>query len=828
MLLLYLQLLVLMFFLIVIGEPLRFLFLRRLRLFVDLDLPQICLLDVYLGGLVLYLIAILPLHLFSGPVVFGITVFGFFFSVSIYLKRFFRGEIGGVRVFLVEHKTTVLSYILLFTMFLVFLWIQLTPITTLVFGSIHDTSLHSLMVNVILENQHVPFTLHPYLPEGIVYPQASHVIFAYASYVLNYEAPKTVFYITPLFNALSVFGAYFLGKKLWSNRSFYLGLSFVFAFVSCWPLYITWGANPFITGFPLFLICLGLFFSSLSSHKKNDFKELIAVGVLTGYSAALILSYLETLFTIVALLSFYRYIRRGDSLRSTAKNFFIFFLVSLIPLSPFVSRFIIFYQYPGHNVGIASDFIGYEKFQPKLTQAWEWTIGNLNPHTILRIELIIIFFGFGILLWKVRGNKITKNILLFSIIILLASTILSFISFFLPADISIISWPHQSIIFSVPISIFIVIFYMKMIQFFHNLNLKLFSKVFTKRSYVVFSLSVIGLAVFNIPFVYYRLAVDPETLVNSYGIFAVTTEDDYELMQWMRVHLPSNAIVLVNPYEAGLFVPSTSHHKTVFPFVASQRAFKYQLLANLTSQNILNITTFELMRNYNITHIFLGTHNTYWWTGDHKWNPKLFLDNPNFKLIKRFNGSCLFELSYYDPKIVLLDEFDYEHLTDLGWKISSKGEGIGYAKITSLNGDNSLLINSTNKVGNNWDSIYSYELQITREVIINNISNVTLSFYINATSGFNQLDAVSIVVSNIWANRSICFATPNGVFQILDSNQTKTFTISFVDNSTYNLSKAWIQAFNTSLPNTILLQIRNYDIDGTPNIAFLDSIKIFQ
>ena len=827
MLWLLLQLLVFMLFLIAVGEPIRALFLQRLRFFADLDFLQVCLLDVYIGTLVLYIIAMLPLQLFSSSVILWLTVFGFLFSVLIHSRRFYRGEIGEIQTFLRERKTAMFDYVLILTMFLVFLWIQLIPLNTLVFGSVHDTSLHSLMVEVILENRYVPVTLQPYLPEGIVYPQASHVIFAYASCILNFEAPKAVFYVTPLFNSLSVFGAYFLGKKLWSDRRFYLGLSFVFAFVSSWPLYVTWGANPFIVGFPLFLICLGLFFSISRSDIKNDFKELIVVGILFGYSAAIIISYLEALLVIGVLWLAYECIRKSNHLGGMIKRFFLISCVSLLPLSPFIGRFIMFFQYPGHNIGIASGFTGYEKLQLKPTQALEWAFGNLSPHPILRVELIGLVVGFSVLLWKVRGNKNIKKVLHFAAAIFLSSTLLSFISYFLPGDVSVISWPHQSIILTIPISIFIVVFFLKLTQFFYSLDLKMLSKVFSKRSHAPFLISIMSLAAIGVPFIYYRCVIDPETLTGTYSLFAITTEDDYKLMQWMKDHLPKNSTVLVNPYEAGLFVPSTSHHKAVFPYVASQRAYGYQRLTTSLSQNILNVTTFELMQNYNITHIFIGTHVTYWWAGNYKWNARIFLGNPNFILLKNFGVSYLFELSYCDPKTVLLDEFDYENLTDMGWTLAGRGDGVGNAMVTSINGDNCLMLNSTNEASGDPNSLYFYEFQVSREVNLNDVSNITLSFYLNASSGFNKLDAVAVVISNIWSNRSIHFATPDGIFQLLDPNQTRTFTMNnFVGNFTFNLSESWSQAYNSNLPNTLLLQIRNFDIDSIPNVAFLDSLEI--
>lgn len=828
MLLLWLQLLVFMFFLIVIGEPLRFLFLRRLRLFADLDFLQVCLLDVYLGGMVLYVIAMLPLQLFNREVVLGLTVFGALFSVFSGLRSFYRGKTGKIKILLLKRRTAIFDYVLLFAMFLILLWIQLIPLSQFVFGSIHDTSLHSLMVEVILKNRYVPVTFQPYLAAGIIYPQASHVVFAYATYVLNYEAPKAVFYVTPLFNSLSVLGAYFFGKKLWSNRSFYLGLSFVFTFVSSWPLYITWGGNPFVVGFPLFLLCLGLFLSVSRSNAKIDAKELVAVGILFGYSAAIIISYLQTLMVLGLLWVVYEFVRRSKYLRSSVSKMFLIFFVSILPWSPFLIRFFTFYHYPGHNIGVPSDFLGYETQQFSLTQAIEWAFTNFNPHPYLRAELLGLLVVLGVLLWKFKNDENTKKVLLFTASIFMAAGLLTFASYSLPAsDFGVISWGHQSIILVLPLYILISIFYLKLVQLFKRFNPKWFSKVFLNRSYGILLISTVSLAVINIPFMYYRVSVDPETLASAYEVFAITTQEDYELMLWIRDYLPDEAVVLINPYEAGLFIPSMSHRKVIYPYGALQFTYGYQRLVELLTQSILNTTTYELMLYYNVTHVFVGSHSTYWVNTNSRWNQKTFLGNPNFKPVKNFGNSSLFKLSYSDPNIVFLDEFNYENLTDMGWVTSNIGDGVGEAVITSVYGESYLKINSTCRTNERVDSLYFYETRVSREFYPWATSDVTLSFNINLTSGFNYMDTFAIVISNIYLNRSITIATPNSVFQLLDPENTKTFTIENpAGDFSFNLSRLWRQAYNGTLPNECYLQIRNIDFDGVANIAVIDSIEI--
>ncbi|MBS7633670.1 hypothetical protein KEJ15_08690, partial [Candidatus Bathyarchaeota archaeon] len=256
------QLLYLLVLLTINGEPLRALVFRRFRFFKDLNIIQICVLNVYLGGMILYVLAMIPLGIFNWYTVTGITLANFLAIIIVHFR--ILKQLNVVRIkehFNLRRKETA-EYLLVALMFLAFLTINLIAASSSVLGSVRDESIHSLAVQVLLENNQVPLTMQPYLAEGIIYPQGAHVIFAFAVHMLAMDVPKTVFYVTILFKAISVLGAYFLGRSLNPSKNYGLVFSFVFALISSWPLSVVWGGNPFLVGFPLFLICLGLLFST--------------------------------------------------------------------------------------------------------------------------------------------------------------------------------------------------------------------------------------------------------------------------------------------------------------------------------------------------------------------------------------------------------------------------------------------------------------------------------------------------------------------------------------------------------------------------------------
>jgi len=821
MILILLQMLFFPLLLIVNGEPARFFLLRHLKLFSDLDLVQICILDVYLGGLILYVIAILPFMFFNQFLIIGLTAFCFVFSIFIHSKAL--GQVtrfNRIKASLKENRHILFDYMPLFAMFIILLLIDLSASSGLVFGGIFDESIHSLRTEVIVENNHMGLTLQPYLPAGNIYPEASHVIFAFAHYVLNIMVPKAVFYVTILFKALSVFGAYFLGKKLSSKREFYLGLSFVFAFISSWPLFVVWGGNPFLVGFPLFLVCLGLLFSLIHSQAKTSLAELVAAGLLFGLAGAIIVSYLETLMMVAAIVSIYWLARKPNSLRHRVLEFIVIFSVGLLVLSPFLFRFFVFYQYPGHNIGIPTDFVGYPKqVQISITQTLQWALDNLSPYFELRLFMLLLFVGLGILVWINRKFNNIKSVLAFASSIFLAPVTLSFIAFFLPRDFEIISWGHQGILIVISLNIFILVSCLELAQLLRSRKFRWLSNLSSKIPRANAMLTVTILVLITTPFIYHRILIDRNTLSGTYSMFAVTTEDDFKLMTWMEGNVSSNALILVSLYEPGLYIPVISHHRIVFPYSASSFSRSYQTLVDSLDSDVLNKTVYDLASNLSISHVYVGSNGAYWWFKKHKWDHSLFLGNPNFKLVKNFGDAYLFQFNYTSPHTVFFDDFEHKQWDEDGWRAYFYGNGVTNVTITNSSGQGSgqcLKMTSQASYTISETKCASY---IEREIFVENNSDITLSFRLNASEGFHGKDTFAAIVSNVYRNQSVIIATPNGVFQ--DYAHTTP-----LNGTSFDLSAMWHKAYDSSLPTDLILEFVNYDTDGIKNVAYVDDVTV--
>lgn len=809
-----------------LGEPLRASVLKKLEIFQGLDLLQKGIIDIFFGAMILYLLALLPLGLFSWPIIAGYTILSIFFSLFLnrqHLTQFLN--LKTLNASLVNNKKQLYIYLSVVIMFLIFLSINLSSLNGLVFGSVRDESIHSLYTQVILQNHALKGTLQPYLPEGVIYPQAAHVIFAYSSFFLNMDIPWVVLYVSVLFKSLSIFGAYFLGKKLGNSMYYGLALSFVTAFISSWPLNVTWGANPFLIGFPFFLVCLGLLFNL---YRKHDTAGLVVAGLMFGFTGAVILSYLEALIMVTLLVFVYYIFESRKKILNTLTAMVTVLTFSLIPLAPFLYQFITLYPYPGHNVGLPSDITSWASQQGYFNQAIDWAFNNLSPYFLPKILMMFLIASFAVIVLITKDYENPKDTILsisrFALAIFFPVVFLSFLSFFLPGDFNIISWGHQGIILSVPLSILIIASYLKFAEVLQNGRFKPLAKVLPKNSKSVFLVIITVLSVVTAPFLYYRFVDDSRTLRGAYDVYAVTTQQDYALMQWMKANLTEpDALILVHPYGSGLFIPSVSNHKVIYPYTGSAMSLSYLTLVGLLENKTLNAQAYQIMRSLNVSYIFVGS-NVVSEPPTIKWDPALFLGNPNFEVVKNFGESYLFKIAGYDSSVSFVDDFQYNAWEKNGWLNAESGWGNGNVTISSIGtfGSKALVITAQAvPLVNQFEPRYAN--WVNRELYVGNHSQVTLSFDLDATQGFHGKDTFAVIISNLNQSQAIAIATPNNCFQ----NYSNITTLQSSKGSfSLDITRLWQNSYGTSNPSTLILNLVNYDFDGRQNMVQIDNIKV--
>lgn len=820
------QLLLVIILLAIIGLPLLVFVVRRVIHFENFNFAQLLLLSIYFGALVLYILALIPLPMFKYEVI-AVILFLCLVSTAIpsvkSLEKCWK-HLGS------KFKGNLFELTIVFTLFLISLTIQVVPLTSLVFGSIHDTSLHALFAQLIIENGRIPETHEPYLQAAIIFPQGASVIFAFSSLILNISTPLAVFRTTVIFNALTVLAAYNFGRILDKRRFAGISYAFIFAFVSMWPTHMTWGGNSFIVGVPLFLIIASLLRSEYSKGLLPGQRVLFYTikGLLLGYLAAIHIALFISLVIcwILLVLFSHRSFSKVKLEFSRIMPPFITFIISIALISPYLCRGLMYYHLPGGNIGLPEDVVDSQQSliplaNPRITlngiKDFILTITNqynISPHFVTRIMTIILLSlsVLTIVTLKLRRKQITPAETIGSTLCLASAFLFSMEPINPIATIS----QRANLIIYISLMLLLGGFNLRVAENMHR-SLSLTIKSQKKLTLIVL---IIMVSIYS-PFIYYRLVEDPYTLKKMYQIFAITTNDDLNLMLWMKDNLPPNSTILINPFEPGLFIPPLAQKKVIYPFTAYQLSSSYQQVVCSIGEKKLSNKVFDYLQHHNISHIYISSVNDAWFFKGHSalsWDPHLFLGNPNFKLLKRVNNTFLFKYSPIDHRLVLMDSFECDTLDHGGWRITQWGDGIGNAIITNesaFDGSRALMLCVKSEKTPYW-------LSILRPVYLYDSLNVTLSFYIDVANGFGSKDALLIIISDANWNRQLYFTTNPRI-------SLKYPPIHLPSDHGYfefNLSDLWKEIHGEQLPMSFFVQVLNYDEDGVENLAYVDAISL--
>ena len=826
-----LELLFFVFCLSALGEPWRMFIRKFTGLFRGLDSLRAFLLDVYLGGFLLYVIAIVPLHLFSAVVLHVITLVSIVTVVLLHRRRLKDALLPALsRPATLLKKRPSLELALILAIFAFSLVIQTYPLNDLLLGSVRDTGIHSLFVQVLIENRQVPVTLEPYLSEGIIYPQGFTPMVAYSVFILGYSPPQAVLYVTALFNILAVLGAYFLGKTLPLPEKLKTGLclAFVFAFVASWPKYITWGSNALIASFPFYFVCLSLF--PFLVKGKLNVRTILAVGLLYGYLSVLHLQVYEALIASLFVLWVYMIIKREKGKWLRFGYLAAITSVSLMVLSPFIVRQLAFYSNPYHNIGVPYDVevpVPQPSFSTVISAA-KWLFENLAVDPVLKgasFALILVGVIVIVILRRKSTSIQTSELLKLGLAIFLGELLISLFAAVSPRDLPF--YAQQLLLCISMYFFFAAIIYPLYDLLFSSLSRKVVPKTIgfepKTKQVMVGAISLMLLIGLFGTFVYQSVAFDAGRLYGSYSVFSVTTEQDLQLILWIRDNSPANATILVNNFQSGSFIPSIAGRKAVFPSFGSSTSASYQRLVSLLEGSVLNTTTLDLMKRFNITDIYVGSGVSPWDGWMHRWDPRLFLGNPQFTLMKNFGNAYLFHCNYMNTSVVFLDDFEHTDWDQNGWLTQYVGNGLGNVTIAS-----DLRYNSERSLRITARAMYTvtewrFARSVSREIFLPNDSDVIFSFYVNAVEGFSGKDTFAIVISNVYDNQSMIITTPQGIYEGYRNTRTLSDSVGLFSD---DLSASWREFFNSPLPTTLMFKFVNWDFGGVENVVYIDNIEV--
>ena len=801
----------------VIGDVLRYSLFRRSALFQKLGFLQVLLLDFFLGGVILYLLALVPFPVFGAvtPYILPASLVLFFLlRVKVFIK-FFRvtlprlvkdeearqalkaSVLAGAKKSVSFRKKnsggglwTVLGALaVFFTLLIIRVYVQ----SDFAFGGVGDQPFHSLIVRGIMEQGSIVYTLQPYilrysLPDlPLQYQQGLHVIVAYMASLFKWTPPEAVRLLDLLFQSLPVLGGFYLGRKCFNSGTYGLAFAFVFGFISRWPTFLPWGSNAFTLAFPLFLVTI----ASLSESWKDriPLRDAVPLGLLIGFMGAIH----PTFLFVIGLAVFIMFLLRRFSILHLLILLVIVF-VFILPVVVTRAQDMFVSAQQAEATG------GFEL----LGESWRYiTTGDwLSPYLMLR-RLIMFLVPASILWVSVRRNsKQSASLLKVAVVMLISGVIITFAMLFLVSVLPLPSLPqwqlHMGVIYNC-LLIFAGILLGDVWSYIVNAAESSRAVLGKYQTYLVFILINFLIA---FPFVYQGAIEFQKFMVQQLGYYDAMTQDDLALIRWMEDNIPEESNVLVNRFQGGVYLPSLAGYRTVLVPYASFYALTsdYFELAETITDGKFTRDRIEKLQQYGFEYVFVGGKQSPQ-AKDLKfddWKPETLLNNPNYKPVKSFGGSYLFAIDLSNPDIIFKEDFmegSLEH-----WELATKGQGPTTEIIENV-GDGTRL-------------------QITaKKLETEDLSAVYLHRFIDVWTSDIGMGFKVDVSGNVSGSYQI---------SVIDTSWSKRIDIPIEQSGEYikNIGELWKAAHGTDIPQSFIVQLIVRDKTGAGSSATFDYVNI--
>ena len=396
-----------------LGELVRTLTGRYLSLWRRPEPIERAVLDFYLGGAVLYLIAAVPGGFFLAPVVdllpFAATAA--LIALAVHAARR-PGWTDSLLAALapVGRPAYLLAIASAVGLFVVELWVA-GPIGT---GNTYDSSLLTLYTANLLRHHSIGLSFEPYAPTGLLYPQGSVAWLGWAQLVFGLPPARTALLVTPLFLGLAPLAGFAFGRRIFGSEWAGLATALLLAWVGPGTRSFAFGSNDFVLAFPLVLLLAGEAVVWLRTPAPR-WPDALAYGVLAGYSAAINpvgVEWLLLALPVAALLSRPRF---GGRVRDWFASWAVAAAASLLAILP--TLYVLGQgrsspglvpaatSAPGTPSGIsASQFFGF--LDPFLLGSGAT---ELSPIAALKVELIVLLVvGLALLLLVPSDSEVGR------------------------------------------------------------------------------------------------------------------------------------------------------------------------------------------------------------------------------------------------------------------------------------------------------------------------------------------------------------------------------------------------------------------------------------
>ncbi|MFZ3356879.1 MAG: hypothetical protein WA549_09055 [Thermoplasmata archaeon] len=617
---------------------------------LDFSVTERVLLSFYATGGFLFILASIPLPLFTVGTVVGLLLVGVAVRTALLIRNRGRDLLP-----LLRFVQTPVALVLL-ALAAGLLVLEVISVASLALGNSVDGSVYALFVHLIVRNHTLPWTLQPYAATGVVYPQGAPVWMTLPALAFGWPIVSLPIVVPPLFLALTVPAAFCLGERLGGYpqpRSAWVGLLFAgfFGLVLSWPRLYVGGSFDFLFSLPLFLILLG-WLVPLSNGPIRSKREILVFGLLLGATAALSASTGTTiLLLLVVFLLFFSgnligSLRRwGGALLAWLGVMAAFLVRSLVGL-------VVWFDYPGHvwaAVG-SPPYASYGFPQPLSSSI---VLGELDPFVLWKPKLspfptlsltIAILLGAGLVLLILNtvtnssrlrpylSRQLTRTILVASVAIFVEESVLLLISGWNATaagpqsvtnfdEISILLFTCFELAALVPL--LYVLNYLTQgapdsaapatarpapppVEVPRPARRRRIGTALLPENSVAVAFAVALLVVPLALGLGYTVSEVPSYIHDHIEALANVTAGDLAVLEWAGAHLPACSRVLVAPGSVAQYLPEYAEVQMVFPvFPPTVNLSYYAAVDNLIQGVYLNSTRSDLL-SIGVTTIFVA------------------------------------------------------------------------------------------------------------------------------------------------------------------------------------------------------------------------------
>jgi len=559
----------------VVGEAIRGTLARWVSVWRSPEPIERLVLDFYLGGAGLFLVAALEVGAFERPVVLGLpAICG---AVILYRVGILRRRGRALRASEPLAQGLDRWSLLALTSALGLYAVEAAAALPVPTGNTFDSSLLTTYVALLLRHGSVPLSFHPYGTPAILYPQGATVWLAWAQLDFGLPAARTALLVTPIFLALPPLAGFVLGRRLVGTSR--AGAAFAIALACLGPSTraLVGGSNDFAFALPLVLLLASQ--SSLwTARRPPSFGDAVGFGLLLGYAAAINVIGAEWMLPTLVVLGAVSSPPFGQRVGAWFARWASTFASALIPGIPSFYVLVEARLTPSILAGALTAPAG----SPVGISTAQWTGSvdpflfragdvELSPIPLVRLELaVLLVLGVAALLWVRTERSDEKGWSLFSRWTLAAAlTMAAWLGILVAAGIP--GTPVRELAFvssgaEFSLSLFTIYGLVAAVP------LALAFERFTSSSETVVGrpsagrapprhrlLRAFGPIAFAVIVVVPAAALTPTSLgsvlSSTYADFSDVSSADFDLLAYASSHIAEGARVLVAPGSAGEFLP---------------------------------------------------------------------------------------------------------------------------------------------------------------------------------------------------------------------------------------------------------------------------------